>query len=190
MEINTLPKKILLVPRVRVLYSGCRKASNMTITKEEFDSLYSDTITKKNYDEIIAKIETRFIEICGKIVRKTDKYRGWFDYGNCGYDGDESRGYFDPKRYRNYVEIGGEWINLIEPLAEDFDLCFPTKWLWEDFEAEVATITQNYKTIVAQRRKEHTAATKQRKAEIAKLKASIKKKLSAKELKIVKFIEL
>ena len=57
----------------------------MKITKEEFDSLYSNNITKKNYDIIISKIDERFSEIIRKIIPNLNR-KGWYDYGNCDYE--------------------------------------------------------------------------------------------------------
>ena len=81
----------------------------MKITKEQFESLYSDKITKKEYDHIISLITDRFSEICKKIIKHHNDM--WFDYGNCDYYSENSGGYFDPKEYKNFIEIGGEWVN-------------------------------------------------------------------------------
>lgn len=98
------------------------------ISKERFDKLYDENITKKEYDSIIGDIDDRFVEIV-KLI-SSEKNKGWFDYGNCGYDHYRSAGYFDPDEYREYISIGGE--NRSIPEESDCKDAFPTRWLWTD----------------------------------------------------------
>ena len=42
----------------------------MKILKEEFDSLYDENISKKEYERILSKIDQRFIEIVDEIKQK------------------------------------------------------------------------------------------------------------------------
>lgn len=150
------------------------------ITKEEFDSLYSDEITKKQYDEIVNRINLRFVEICNKFLRKKNK-TAWFDYGNASYDySDDINGYFNPQLYQDYVGILGE---SIEP-PPGYGYEFPTRWLWEEhweaeMKAEVALIED-----VKLKKKEQQA---KRKEYLATLRESIKSKLTSEELKVIKF---
>jgi hypothetical protein len=72
------------------------------IDKAEFDSLFSDTITKKDYDSIIAKIEQR----CSYIVNTFSSHLEWWDFNNLGYE-DEIPGSFDPEKYKNYIGYSG-----------------------------------------------------------------------------------
>lgn len=67
------------------------------ITKEEFDSLYTDEITVKKYNEIIKKIDKRFAEICISFLDLTSQ--GWFDYDNH-YDCGDCGGKFDLIAYK------------------------------------------------------------------------------------------
>ena len=39
------------------------------ITKDQFDKLYDDNISKKEYDFIIQEINKRFSEICKNILK-------------------------------------------------------------------------------------------------------------------------
>jgi len=109
------------------------------ITKKQFDLLYSDDVTKKEYDAIIRQIGERFDEICRKFIRKTNKSRAWYAYGNWEWYGSE--GFFDPAEYQEYIEISGEWI---EP-PPGYDLAFPTRWLWEEnWEKEMKQVSEEY----------------------------------------------
>jgi len=76
------------------------------ITQEEFNRLYSDDISKKEYDAIIAKIDARFSHIMLTLVPSLKKKKGWFDYGNCNYDSEVSGGFFDPEDYKKFIAVG------------------------------------------------------------------------------------
>lgn len=85
------------------------------ITKEEFDSLYSDSITKKEYDAIIAKIDERFEEICEKFLHPIrGSNHAWYDYGNCNGMADDNRnsGFFDPKLYFKTINIYSDLMDI------------------------------------------------------------------------------
>jgi hypothetical protein len=109
----------------------------MIITKEQFDYLSSDTITKKQYDVLIEQIEKRCDEIIRKIIseeHKNEHYcwdfdnRAWDDGGNFICDG-----YFDEKEYFNEVRIyiDSNIKNIIaEPFSLNNCLSFPTRWIW------------------------------------------------------------
>ena len=43
------------------------------ITKEQFDSLFDDNITKKEYNRILGLIDERFAEICEKFLKKKNQ---------------------------------------------------------------------------------------------------------------------
>lgn len=152
------------------------------ITKEQFDFLFSDSITKKEYDAIIAQIDKRFEEICEKFLKKTSK--SWYVYGNFSYKDENSEGCFDPEEYKEWVEIGGENINS----PPGYDLAFPTRWLWtEDFEDEMKRESENYKKKMECKKQKDKEQREKRKAQIEVLKSSIKAKLTKEELKIIKF---
>ena len=155
----------------------------MKITKREFDSLYSDDITKKEYDRIIDKIDSRFSEIV--LTLKPDlRKKGWYDYGNCSYDSEESGGYFDTQWYKDEIEIGGEYAYLPDPYGE----YIPTRWLWEDgFEVEFSKEVAGHKKALELKKKKAKETAQKRKLEKVKLRKSIEKKLTKEELKIIKF---
>lgn len=153
------------------------------ITKEEFESLFDENITKKEYDRIIAEIDKRFVEICNKFLVKTDKQRAWFDYGNCSYDSEESSGFFDPHEYKEEVQIGGCWIETPEP----YDAYFPTHWLWSSFALEMKETIANHKKEEKKKKTDEKSQRIARKNKIENLKKSIKAKLSPEEYKILKF---
>ena len=156
----------------------------MKITKKEFDSLYTDTITKKEDDTIISKIDKRFADIIYHIIPslKTAN-RGWFDYGNCSYDSEKSGGYFDPQRHKEWIDVGGEYITLPEP----FDYQIPTRWLWEDFEDDFKAQVEAYKKAEEAEKLKAQTTAKKRKEKNEKLREAIKNKLTDEELKIVSF---
>ena len=164
------------------------------ITKTEFDSLYSDNITKKEYDRIIELINFRFSEICNKILKKGA--RGWFDYANCGYESDHAEGHFDPTKYKEFTEIGGEYISLPAPY-DSLGVCgysFPTRWFWEDFEVEFTTKVAEAKAekiLKDQKIQKKMEEFRQKRAEFNKnkpaMKNQIKSKLTEEELKYITF---
>lgn len=152
------------------------------ITKEEFDLLYDENVTKKAYDAIIVKIDKRFMEICLKLLKLTPS-KAWYDYGNCNYDAEGSTGFFDPKEFKEEIIVGGEWFEM----PAGFDNSFPTRWLWEDFKTEAKEITAKY--LAAEKIEKEKAAEKKQNLSKKKkaLVESIKGKLTAAELKIVEF---
>jgi hypothetical protein len=156
------------------------KGAIMKITKEEFDKLYSDDITKKEYNGTINKINDRFLEIITTLV---PDIKGWFDYGNCSYDSDISDGRFDINAYKETIYLGGEGYELPEPFID----YIPTKWLWEDFKSEFKKEVADYKEKIKiqKERAKKTAQARKEKRKI--LKVSIRKKLTKEELKVIKF---
>jgi len=153
------------------------------ITKEQFYSLYSDDITKKQYDKIIEKIDERFTEICKRFVIKTDKYEPWYDYGNAIFEDETSKGFFDPQEYKSDIRIIGEHLNP----PPGYDWSFPTRWLWEDFEEELKQTVKNFKEQEKARKEKQKKQREERKEQVKILRESIKSKLTPQELKIIKF---
>ena len=155
----------------------------MKITKQEFDKLYDDSVTKKEYDAIITKIDARFGEIIVTIDPSINAGRNWFDYGNNNYDSERNGGYFDPQFYKTEIDIGGENRGLPQP----FGYSIPTRWLWEDFQEDFdAQIKAFNDAEEAKKSKAKGKAIKNKKYH-EKLRKSIKSKLTAEELKIVEF---
>jgi len=158
----------------------------MKISKEDFDKLYSDTVTKKEYDQIITKIEARFNEIMETIWPSAKRpYKAWYDWGNCEYEGENSNGYFDPKDYKENIEIGGECVNLPEPYSNCGSPYFPTRWLWEDFEDEFKAEVAKEKAKEEAAKAAAKQAAENSKAKKQQLMDSIKSKLTTEEFKYV-----
>lgn len=149
------------------------------ITEKQFNSLYSNTITKKRYDTIIELINQRVDEICKKFLSSNG---GWYDYDNR-YD--ETDGFFDPEMYKAYISFDG---TRKPPVGWEME--FPTRWLWTadgEWEKEMLQVSQSYKQnleIAAQKSKDRREKLKTSKQTLI---ASIKSKLTPEELKIVKF---
>ena len=109
------------------------------ITQEQFLSLSSDTITKKEYDALIEKITLRCDYIVRKCLQKEIETSGsedhfWWDFDNRAWDLDGNfinDGYFDEKEHQNAVGF------YFETDCLSFG-AFPTKWIWsENFEDEL-----------------------------------------------------
>lgn len=146
------------------------------ITKEEFDSLYTDEITVKKYNLILEKIDKRFVEICQKFL--IINAQGWFDYDNH-YDCGDCGGKFDPIAYKENIYIDGRF-----QLPPGYDeSVIPTRWLWEkNWENELK------ETIKKEKEKEKIQKEKLRrektfgKKEKNRILKSIQKKLTKEEL--------
>lgn len=152
----------------------------MKITKKEFDSLYTKTITKYNYDQIIQKINDRFSEILIDLYKqKSPKKLGWYDYGN---QTSETDGYFDPKEYKESIGIIAEYA-IVEP----FEYGIPTRWLWEDYHQEMIDMIEKEKQDLISQKEKQKLNRQQNKERKQKLIESIKGKLSKEELKVITF---
>lgn len=159
----------------------------MKITKEQFDKLQSENISKKEYDEIIRLIDDRF----GEVVSLVNKNLVWFVYGNYDYNSADDEGWFDPKGFSEHISIGGEG-NFPEPFCysdQGFGFIY-TRWLWTDDDV----ILKEYAAEVAEAKREREAAkslAKQKREELkarkAAMKEIIKSKLTKEELKYIKF---
>jgi len=155
----------------------------MKITKFEFDCLYHEDIYKREFDIIISKVNDRFIEICRTIITMHNLNRGWFAYGNVDYHKDGSEGEFDIDEYKEYISIGGEYINIPEPFCNEI----PTRWLWEDFEEEFKKEVEDFKNkkeLKKQTTKSKRVELKERKSIFKEI---IKLKLTKEELKYIIF---
>ncbi len=169
-----------------------KKRDNMKktnkITKDQFDSLYSDTVTKKQYDDIIELINGRVNYIVEELAISKGR-RFWWDFDNCQYDCDESGGEFEPERYKEYIGIGGEDFDFPEPYDLGDNGCsagFPTRWLWEDFEEEFKSEVKKFKDEKLALKEKTKQQTQTRKQKNEALKASAKAKLTPEEWKAVR----
>jgi len=151
------------------------------LTLEEYQSLYSDKITKGEYDRIIDKIDKRFLYIMETICTRLN----WYDYDN-GWK--ETNGHFEPNKYHanrnSYINFDGEYT-----LPPPYNTCpdIPIKWLWEDFEENFKKEVSDFKT---QKEHEKIKLKNQRielKAKKVAMKRLIQSKLSKEELKFIKF---
>ncbi len=164
----------------------------MKITKAQFDKLYSDNISKKEYDEIISLINKRFSDVVMLVYPKITNGKGWFVYGNYNYDSENSEGEFDINDYKSEISIGGE-CSFPEPYCfPEFDGngYIPTRWLWtddneilEEFNREVKK-SENDRLNKKQADKQKREELKNKKA---KFKETIKSKLTKEELAYIKF---
>ena len=157
----------------------------MKITKEEFDSLYSDDITKKQYNYIISKIDKRFGEIVYFMAGNKRKNHHWFDYSN-GDSRAEIDGYFDPIDYKEYISINDYFPSLPEPYYS-LDYSIPTRWLYEDFEEEFTREVEECKVKVEEKKKKAKEKREALKIKKTEMKEQIKAKLTPEELKFIKF---
>lgn len=141
----------------------------MKITKEEFESLSSNDITKIQYDLIILKI-TKRVEY---IIRHISTTFYWWAFGNADYYAEGDPGFFDVKDYKEYITVIGEF-----ELKPPYNTCpeIPTRWLWEDFEQEFQREFDNY-----------NKEEEERKIKLNTLEQSIRSKLTEEELKAISF---
>jgi len=145
----------------------------MKITQDEFLSLYSDTITKKNYDAILVKITDRFDEI----IRKNSISFQWWDYNN---ESEDRQGCFEPNTNRadSTIEFHGDF-----KLPEPFDYRIPVRWLWEDYEEEFKAEVKKYQK-KEEEKKEKLKLVWENKKNLIK---QIKSKLTKEELTLINF---
>ena len=147
------------------------------LTIEQFNLLYNENITKKEYDRIICLVNQRFVEICNHIYKIGPS--SWFDYDNGNYKGKE--GYFDPEEYRDYIGVIGECLT---PIVSEYESSFPTCWLWEsDFMKHIEREEKKKKQKEEKKKKTREENLKKKKLVIH----NIKSKLTAEELKFVSF---
>jgi hypothetical protein len=150
------------------------------ITKEQFDKLYSDDITKKQYDKITDKIDSTITTILKKMHGKKSGW--WWRYSNGDYNDAES-GQFDLNEYKEYIALSGD-IHLPEP----FDDYIPTHWLWtENWELEFQTEVQKHQKEEADKKAKAKKQREARKQRLAELRKSIESKLTKEELKAITF---
>jgi len=148
----------------------------MKITKEEFDALFLDDISKKKYDDIINRIEERVDEVWKNILKLQGKKLNWYDYDT---------GSFDPVSCKENITFDGEWS------GRDYDVPYddyiPTNFLWEDYEKEVLKDIQSYKDNKKIKELEAVSKRLELKERRKVMIVSIKSKLTKEELRFIKF---
>lgn len=163
----------------------------MKITKQQFEKLYSDDISKKEYDEIISLIDERFGEVVVLVYPKITAGSGWFVYGNYDDNSEKDEGFFDLKEYKNKIEIGGR-CSFPAPYNEvgNGNGYIPTRWLWtedaeilKEFNAEI----KKYKEIEIKEKEAAKRKREEKKIQKQKMKELIKAKLTKEELKYISF---
>lgn len=155
--------------------------NNFKLTKSEYLSLWGEKISKKEYDQILVKINERFQYIMKTICTKLS----WWDYDN-GWE--ETSVYFQPNKYHadedSYINFDGEYT-----MPSSYNSCpdIPIKWLWTDFEEEFKKEVEDEKV----RRVQEKEKLKEKRADAKIKKHTIKEiilsKLTKEELKFIKF---
>lgn len=153
------------------------------LTKKEFESLSSDNITKKQYDDIVEKINKRFYEIVVGIVGKRNLH--WVDYDN-GYD--EQDGYFDLERYKNGICFEGEGRAKFSEFVDVLDWEIPIEWLWEeDYKEQYEKLAIEIRSEEENRKQKGKEKREARKEWLNKMKIQIENKLTKEEISAVTF---
>lgn len=160
------------------------------MTKEQFDRLYDENISKKEYDSIIADVDKRFGEVVLLIQPNICK-GGWFVYGNYDYNSEKDEGYFDPSDFQTDIDIGGEF-NFPEPycFSDQGNGYIPTRWLWtEDTEIlkEYNSKIDRAKQLKLKEKNDAKSKRAELKVRKAKFKTVIQSKLTKEELKYITF---
>ena len=161
-----------------------------TITKEQFENLYTDDITKKEFDSITEKIDERFYEVIVNIVGKENL--SWVDYDN-GDSSAEIDGHFDAIYYREGITFTGEGNGnkgqkLFSEFYETLDGEFPVNWLWEkDYKKQYEKLVNAIRIEKEQEKAKAKESREKRKARLESLQNSIRKKLTKEELSVITF---
>lgn len=164
----------------------------MKINKEDFDKLYQDDITVKEYNRIIVLIDNRFGEVVLLIEPKMNQGYNWFVYGNYDPESKMDDGEFDLAEYSQEIPIGGRNCGLKKPydLGIDNMSFIPTRWLWTDDESIIKEYNEE---VEKSREKDVTKAehsklkSLERKRKKQEFKTLIESKLTKEELKYIKF---
>jgi len=165
----------------------------MKITKEQFDKLYSDDITKKEYNSTIEHIDVRLEKIIITLLPEMRKRGGWYDYGNCDPDSEISGGHFDPHYCEKYIDLHvyldsryREAAKIFEVLGDVFSI--PTKWLWEeDFKEQYDILVEDHDIEIEVKKAKAKKKKEAKDKRLYDLKKSIEKKLTKEELSAITF---
>lgn len=162
----------------------------MKITREEFDKLYSDDISVKDYDRIINLINERGSDIV-MLIQPTITKNGWFVYSNYNYHNENDEGFFDPDDYENEICYSGEFSFPAPYCLTDEGLGYiPTRWLWTDDDKILEEFHREVEKAKNKKTKEKELAKQTReelKIKKEKFKQLIKSKLTKEELKYISF---
>jgi hypothetical protein len=166
--------------------------SDTKISKEEYYSIFSDDITKKNYNSLVSKITDRCNFIIRKIAEVQDIKVNWWDFDNYPSNVDDGNGHFDAKKNDKFITFDGDFDDSkIESDAVFLtDLQFPVEFIWmddEDITKEVKSKFEKNKKELEEKKakiKERTEALKKTKKEMID---KIKSKLTKEEIRFIKF---
>lgn len=150
----------------------------------EFSKVFTpNEISKANYDIVVAQVSARFSYVFETLMEMQGRKYDWYDFENEA--GEYSPGYFDPVEYKENISFTGSIKRSVDDLYYD---SFPTKWLTNNFEAELLQEIEKAKQAIKDSEfKKKEAANK--KIEIKnKMQSQIKSKLSKEELAYIKFI--
>lgn len=118
--------------------------NNYLFTEKDTTDIFSEDITVKRYKELQEKANDRFCYIIAQIAKIVGREVIWFDFDNEG--GEFARGYFDKDLYSQEITFVGQSHPTRNTDFIHYDDCFPTKWLWTNFEkeleAEVSTFAE------------------------------------------------
>lgn len=183
--------------------------SDNNLTKAEFEELFSDDISVKRQNILRAKAEERVDYIVSKTLELVGLKPDWYDYDN-GSTHDEVNGFLDLEHYSETIEIEGEFTDndpknksglekygtITSTHFPDFNLdrngtlSIPTTWLHQNFESAVKEGFQQYQEAEALKKQKalsHAEEQKSLKKRAKDLNKSIRSKLTADELKVIKF---
>jgi len=165
----------------------------MTLSLQVIDSMTSESITKKEYDTLLSLIHNRVDVIWKEICLQGKHKLKWYSFDNDehAYDNDgngSDGGEFDPKEYRDYISLIGEYACSIDTEMYQYREGFPTALLWDkDYKKTIADHIAECKQddiLAKQQKKEKATMRKQKRVELI---ASIRSKLTPEEWRIVKF---
>lgn len=162
------------------------------ILKEDFDKLFDENISKKEYDCIIGLVNNRVNHILLYCILKVLKIN-WhaYSYSNDiyfynGAGGGSDGGFFDPLAYRDFIEL---YIDSKSGLTIYRD-GFPTEFLFLDDEEIKRRVLKEYEEKKQDEIREKEMKKQKRIAEKAKkaeMKSIIQSKLTKEELKFIRF---
>lgn len=157
---------------------------NTIIPKEKILALNDPDITKRDYDAIIKDIDKRVDYIWRTLMRISGRKLDWYAFQNdvdLGRGNGSTGGCFNPKTDSEFIELDGQYSR--RDVDGYFENGFPTHFLWTEdgvWQQEVLSHIEQNKKIINNRQKDE----QQKKNAVI---ASIKKKLTAEELKYIIF---
>lgn len=144
--------------------------------------------TMKEFDAIKPQLEDRMNYVVRKIVELSNLNLEWWDFDNLG-EGQEDRGFFDPLAYDEFVGIvrectGNSYKNICFEKYEDQ---IPVRFLWMDFEEQVAKEFEDFKTNIDVNFINAANKAVEHKQKLDAIIASVKSKLTPEEMAYIQF---